>query len=281
MHWDEASMTFRDSAKTFSLTETQVAELMTKSSLADVSFSPSAASFTVRLANGRTVELPLAAYSAFFHEVFAMLEVASRFAASAKASSSPSALAIALSTVSSALATASSEDEKAAVQKVAASFVAALTADMNRAFAGQVIVTAASVATTSHEQVAQARFARDAALPPNPQTNGMYKPTQPAFVEYCSEYKCYCTEDSKGTPFDLTTGCQKGCKEGDYCECSAYGCPCTSDSVISTSSRCRKCAPGYVLHGNSCYVGRSLCCSCPINPLCSNSRFLSLQTTAG
>lgn len=257
LHWDAAAMTFKDSAKTLSLSEAQIADLFSKITLDGVSFDEAAKAFTVTLADKSTVTLSLATFSSFFHEVFAVLEVASRFAASAQASSAPASIALALSTLPTALASAASEAETQAVQKVTASFLAALTLSMNKAFAGQVVVSAASVSGSS--DAAQVRVARgliSSLGAPNPQTAGKYKPNQPAFVEYCSQYKCFCNQDSQGNPWDVDTGCQKGCKPGSlpFCECAAYGCACNSTSVVDVSSECIKCAAGYVLRGNACFV---------------------------
>lgn len=95
-------------------------------------------------------------------------------------------------------------------------------------------------------------------------TNNSVLPSvlSPSFVQDCSEYDCFCTKDSKGNDFDPDTGCfPAGCKFGSgtgkstECECVWMGCDCTRPDLMGGKGmRCRKCAEGFKLYGDHCYV---------------------------
>lgn len=92
-----------------------------------------------------------------------------------------------------------------------------------------------------------------------PANNANLTPLNPAWVEHCKEYKCFCALDSDGQPWDPDTRCKKDCKEvtsDSMCtDCVYLGCDCqTGNRVMKSQSKCSRCRDGFVLINNHCYL---------------------------
>ena len=92
--------------------------------------------------------------------------------------------------------------------------------------------------------------------------NANLKPSDPAWVEHCTEYQCFCATDSNGDPWDPKTRCNKDCdpaKPTEGCECVFLGCDCqTGTNVMKTQSKCKACKEGLVVIGNHCYLDSNM-----------------------
>ncbi|EGD83486.1 hypothetical protein PTSG_04094 [Salpingoeca rosetta] len=86
--------------------------------------------------------------------------------------------------------------------------------------------------------------------------NANLTPSDPAWVEHCKEYKCFCATDADGNPWDPKTRCKADCDpEKGPCDCVYLGCDCkTGANVMKTQSKCIKCKEGFVVIGNHCYL---------------------------
>eukprot|EP00043_Microstomoeca_roanoka_P008073 m.77904 g.77904 ORF g.77904 m.77904 type:complete len:405 (+) comp14088_c0_seq1:219-1433(+) len=113
----------------------------------------------------------------------------------------------------------------------------------------------ATVTITSQEAKRTVARRDLTAITPTDNNAGLL-PNSTAWVEYCHTYKCFCSTDSDGKPWDPTTRCSTSCTANEPCSNCVYtGCDCkTGVNVIPALSQCVACKDGFILHGNHCYL---------------------------